>query len=130
MAPDSCEIRIIHQELVERAKMQDLQEEGLQRLAMLCKILAEPTRLRMLHALLHQEMCVCDLAAFLGSSESAVSHQLRHLRHAGIVDRRREKTVLYYRVIDDQLKLFLTTACQQFHKPAWLDQTASSLNKA
>ncbi len=116
MTADGCEVRIVHQELVEKAKEQDLQERGVQRLVMLCKILAEPSRLRMLHALLHQEMCVCDLAAFLGSSESAVSHQLRHLRHAGIVDRRREKTVLYYRVIDDQLKLFLTTACQQFHK--------------
>ncbi len=116
MTTDECEIRIIHQDLVKKAKEQDFRKEELQRLVMLCKILAEPARLRMLHALLHQEMCVCDLAAFLGSSESAVSHQLRHLRHAGIVDRRREKTVLYYRIIDDQLKLFLTTACQQFHK--------------
>ncbi len=116
MGTDNCEVRVIHQNLVEKAKKYDLQDAGVQRLVMLCKVLAEPARLRMLHALLHQEMCVCDLAAFLGNSESAVSHQLRNLRQMGIVDNRREKTVLYYRIIDQQLKQFLVTACQQFHK--------------
>ncbi len=116
MVADECEVRIIHQDLVEKAKEHDLQGEGVQRLVMLCKVLADPARLRMLHALLHQEMCVCDLAAFLGNSESAVSHQLRNLRQMGIVDNRREKTVLYYRIIDQQMREFLVTACQQFHK--------------
>ncbi len=116
MERDSCEIRIIHKHLVEKAVKQDLQDKGIQRLVMLCKILADPVRLRMLHALLHQEMCVCDLAAFLGSSQSAVSHQLRNLRQLKIVENRREKTVLYYRIVDEQMKKFLVTACQQFHK--------------
>ncbi len=116
MVADDCEVRIIHQDLVEKAKGHDLQGEGVQRLVMLCKVLADPARLRMLHALLHQEMCVCDLAAFLGNSESAVSHQLRNLRQMGIVDNRREKTVLYYRIIDQQMREFLVTACQQFHQ--------------
>ncbi len=115
MGKDECDTRIIHPELIEQAKALDLGEKELQRLVMLCKILAEPGRLRMLHALLHQEMCVCDLAAFLGSSESAVSHQLRNLRYAGIVERRREKTVLYYRIADAQMEQFLVLACQQFH---------------
>ncbi len=116
MEKDNCEIRIIHRHLVEKAAKQDLQDEGIQRLTMLCKILADPVRLRMLHALLHQEMCVCDLAAFLGNSESAVSHQLRNLRQMQIVENRREKTVLYYRIIDEQMKRFLVTVCQHFHK--------------
>ena len=69
------------------------------------KILADPSRLRILVALEHQEMCVCDIAAFLGLTESAVSHQLRLLRTAKLVKNRREGTVLYYRLVDDHVKM-------------------------
>ena len=50
-------------------------------------------------------MCVCDIAAFLGLTESAVSHQLRLLRTAKLVKNRREGTVLYYRLVDDHVKM-------------------------
>jgi DNA-binding transcriptional ArsR family regulator len=54
-------------------------------------------------ALAQQEMCVCDIAAFLEISESAVSHQLRYLRNMGFVKNRREGTVLYYRLVDNHV---------------------------
>ncbi len=110
-----CDVRVIHEDLVAKARKQDLHEEGTKRLVLLCKALSDPGRLRMLHALLHQEMCVCDLAAFLGNTESSVSHQLRNLRAAGIVDKRRDGTVLYYRIIDKHLELLLRSACEQIH---------------
>jgi DNA-binding transcriptional ArsR family regulator len=51
-------------------------------------------------ALKNVEMCVCDLAAFLELTESAVSHQLRRLRDLALVKSRREGQVIYYSLDD------------------------------
>jgi DNA-binding transcriptional ArsR family regulator len=67
----------------------------------LFKAMGDSTRLRIMRALEEGEMCVCDLAAYLGVTESAVSHQLRLLRQLRLVANRREGPVLYYR-LDDQ----------------------------
>lgn len=103
MNSDQCVSRIVHQEKVDLARSQDLDSTEVEKVCRLFKAFAEPGRLRMLHALLHQEMCVCDLAALLDVSESAVSHQLRLLRTMGLVVNRREGTVLYYRPTDSRL---------------------------
>jgi DNA-binding transcriptional ArsR family regulator len=71
------------------------------------KALGDPTRLRLLLALRGGEMCVCDLAAFLGSSESSVSHHLRHLRQLALVRRRREGQMLFYSLDDDHVEAIL-----------------------
>lgn len=62
--------------------------------------LADPTRARMLYALIRQPLCVRDLAILVGLSESAVSHQLRFLRDRRIVRSRRAGQTLYYTVDD------------------------------
>lgn len=103
MNSDRCVNRIVHQEKVDLARSQDLSAGEVEQLCQLFKAFSEPGRLRILHALLHQEMCVCDLAALLNVSESAVSHQLRLLRNLGLVVNRREGTVLYYRPANSRL---------------------------
>lgn len=103
MGTDRCETRIIHKDKVERAQERDLSESQQLRLASLFKACGDQNRLRILHALLHEEMCVCDLAALLTASESAVSHQLRQLRSIGLVKNRREGTILYYQITDPQI---------------------------
>jgi len=65
--------------------------------------LADPTRARILHALGPGELCVRDLALAVGSSESAVSHQLRLLRDRRLVRPRRDGTIIYYTVDDQHL---------------------------
>jgi ArsR family transcriptional regulator, lead/cadmium/zinc/bismuth-responsive transcriptional repressor len=65
------------------------------------RMLGDTTRVRMLDALSRAEMCVCDLAALLGLSESAVSHQLRLLRGMRLVRPRRDGRLVYY-ALDDQ----------------------------
>jgi len=95
-----CDCRMIHQESIDRAREQALPDETVEGLAALFKGLADPGRVRILHALRRGEMCVCDLAAFLGVSESAVSHQLRMLRQLRLVANRRDGAVLYYRLRD------------------------------
>ncbi len=103
MNNDRCTSRIVHQEKVDLAKDQDLDPVEVEQLCRLFKAFSEPGRLRILHALLQQEMCVCDLAALLDVSESAVSHQLRLLRTMGLVVNRRDGTVLYYRPADGRM---------------------------
>ena len=63
--------------------------------------LGDPTRVRILDALSHGELCVCDLAAVLRLSQSAVSHQLRLLRGLRLVRPRRDGRVVFYS-LDDQ----------------------------
>lgn len=112
---DSCDVRIVHEDRVEQARSLDLGSEELEILLPMFKALSDPGRLRILHALLHQEMCVCDLAAFVGNSESAVSHQLRNLRQTGLVTNRREGPMLYYSIKNDTLRELIHAACHQLH---------------
>lgn len=63
--------------------------------------LADATRARILYALMHQPLCVRDLAILTGVSESAMSHQLRFLRDRRLVKPRRAGNVIYY-ALDDQ----------------------------
>ena len=64
------------------------------------RVLGDPTRVRILDALSRTEMCVGDLAAQLGVTESAVSHQLRLLRSARIVRARRNGRMIFYSLDD------------------------------
>lgn len=98
MEIDKCGARIVHAEKVDAARKADLEPGRVESLVTFFKALSDPGRLRILHALSRQEMCVCDLAAFLDVSESAVSHQLRLMRNTGLVTNRRDGTVLYYRM--------------------------------
>lgn len=108
--PELCQCRIIHAEKVQRAMDTLLPGGESERLADFFKAFADPTRLKILGALSVEEMCVCDLAAFLGISESAVSHQLRMLRQMALVANRREGPVLYYRLTDDHVNQLVRVA--------------------
>ncbi len=74
---------------------------SVQALADTFSALGDPTRVRILDALSHGELCVCDLAAVLRLSQSAVSHQLRLLRGLRLVRPRRDGRVVFYS-LDDQ----------------------------
>jgi len=84
-----------------RLKRALLAESSVIALAETFKVLGDTTRVRMLDALSRAELCVCDLAALLGLSESAVSHQLRLLRGMRLVRPRRDGRLVYY-ALDDQ----------------------------
>jgi ArsR family transcriptional regulator len=76
-------------------------EDEVADLAETFRALGDPTRVRILDALSHGELCVCDLAALVRMSESAVSHQLRVLRNLRIVKPRREGRMVFY-ALDDR----------------------------
>lgn len=106
-----CGVYEIHPERVEKARLA-LPEEGvLKEAARLLKALSDPTRMRLLLALKAAgELCVCDLALLAGVSVSAVSHQLRLLREARLVDFRREGRQVYYRLLDAHVAVLLEEA--------------------
>ena len=71
-----------------------------QRMGEFFAVLADPTRLRLIALLEKEEHCVCDLAAHLSTTESAVSHQLRALRAARLVTYRKEGRQVFYQLHD------------------------------
>ena len=109
---DLCESRIIHEEKVHEAKTGALPSGEVDLLSRTFKAMGDPTRLKILWALQESEMCVCDLAALLDVTESAVSHQLRLLRHLDLVMNRREGTVLYYRIRDAHVQRLIDLALE------------------
>ncbi len=71
------------------------------------RVLGDPTRTRLLFALMESEMCVCDLAALLGMTKSAISHQLATLREAHFVTARRAGKHIYYALADAHIRHIL-----------------------
>ncbi len=101
---DCCEVLCIHEDKVKLARRERLVEDTVMALADIFKTLGDATRIRILSALMQQELCVCDLAAVIEMSDSAVSHQLRVLRSQKLVKFRREGKVVYYSLADDHVR--------------------------
>ncbi|RTZ98696.1 MAG: transcriptional regulator [Deltaproteobacteria bacterium] len=107
---DFCHVRFIHLNRVRAARLAKLSDKETAKMAAIFKVLGDPTRLSIVSALRDGEMCVCDLAAFLKMTESAVSHHLRRLRDLSLVKNRRDGQVLYYSLDDDHVQALVTMA--------------------
>ena len=77
------------------------------RLAATFKVLGDPTRTKIISALLQEELCVCDLASLIGLSHSAISHQLRVLRNMNLVKYRKDGRIAYYSLDDEHISAIL-----------------------
>jgi DNA-binding transcriptional ArsR family regulator len=98
-----CEVRCINEQDVSRARAQLLESETYSGLTSLFAALGDATRARIVHILLRQEMCTCDIAAVVGVSESAVSQHLRLLRELRLVKFRRQGKLVYYSLEDSHV---------------------------
>lgn len=103
----ACDVDAIDPERVALVMASMIDEATTLGLAEIFRALGDPTRVRILHALAASELCVCDLAAILGMSQSAVSHQLRLLRSLRLVRHRREGRMVYYALDDDHIEKLL-----------------------
>lgn len=101
---ENCSCNTIHDDVVKKVKSSLPQEEVLYDLAELFKVFGDSTRVKILCALFESEMCVCDLAAILGITQSAVSHQLRTLKSARLVKFKRVGKIVYYSLDDEHVK--------------------------
>jgi DNA-binding transcriptional ArsR family regulator len=98
---------------VEHAARQAIGEADAARVATMFRVLGDPSRCRLVYALLHaDEVCVGDLAARLAMSESNVSHHLSVLRAHGLVRFRREGKQVFYAPDDEHIRLLLDTTLE------------------
>lgn len=104
---DCCEQIFVHRELVEKVNREMPEEEELYDLAELFKVFGDSTRIRILFVLFEAEVCVCDLAEVLHMTQSAVSHQLRILKQAKLVNARREGKSVFYSLADDHVRTII-----------------------
>lgn len=105
---DDCELRIVDHERVAATRPLLPDPDEIDRLADWHRILADPTRLRLLYALVEAgELCVCDLAATIGAQEATVSQALRFLRTGGVVRSRRGGRMIYYSLDDAHVRVLL-----------------------
>src|SRR2546421_432695 len=100
---DVCEVTAIDPEKVRRVQDRLTHSAATESLAETFAALADPARLRIVEALALEELCVCDLSAALGLSQSGTSHHLRTLRNLRLVKHRRAGRLVYYSLDDSHI---------------------------
>ena len=101
---ECCDITCIHEEKVDSILKVMPEEEKIKELAEFYKVFGDATRVKILYVLLESEMCVCDLAAVLKMTQSAISHQLRVLKQMKLVKNRRDGKTIYYSLADGHIQ--------------------------
>ncbi len=110
---DQCLTKCIHDDKVAEAKDFLPDQKEINIMADIFKALSDPGRLKIVLALLNQELCVCDIAAVCEQSDSAISHQLRLLRTLRIVKNRRDGKIVYYSLDDDLVVSLIVQSLKQ-----------------
>ena len=113
---ECCETTEVHEELLALVREKMPQEEALYDLSELFKVFGDSTRIRILFVLFEAEVCVCDLAAALGMTQSAVSHQLRILKQAHLVKSRRDGKTIFYSLADEHVRTLLEQGTEHIHE--------------
>lgn len=111
-----CQSFCEHTDAIDDVRSAMAQEADIIALAELFKVLGDGTRVRMLLALARRELCVCDLTAIIGMSQSAVSHQLRYLRAAKLVRYRKEGKNVFYALDDEHVTGLLGQALEHIRE--------------
>ena len=108
MTKELCDITMVHEEAVERVQKQ---MPELSKVARFLKALADETRLKIAYALtIESALCVCDVAAVIGSSTATASHHLRYLKENGLAKSTRQGKLMYYSLADDHVYQIVTIA--------------------
>ena len=101
---DVCEAIYVNRKKVLSVKGKMKSETTIQHLSETFKVLGDPTRVKIIFALSQEELCVCDIANLLGTTNSAVSHQLRVLRNMRLVRYRKDGKMAFYSLDDDHIR--------------------------
>lgn len=116
MCGEICECTVIHEDKVNQVSRKMLDEDKIIDLSELFKVFGDSTRMKIICALLQEELCVCDLANIIHSSISAVSHQLRILKQAKLVKYRKEGKVVYYSLSDRHVYEIFQKGCEHIEE--------------
>ena len=107
-----CETEEVHADMVNRKREEMPDEETIYDLSDFFKIFGDSTRMSILFALDGDPMCVCDIAALLGMTKSAVSHQLKILRQSDLVTYRKSGKNVIYTLADDHVRDIIEKALE------------------
>ena len=113
---ERCEAEEIHEELLRIVDEKMPAEEELYDLSELFKVFGDSTRIRILFVLFEAEVCVCDLAAALRMTQSAVSHQLRILKQSRLVKSRREGKSVFYSLADNHVRTIINQGLEHIEE--------------
>jgi len=106
----------VHAERIDHAHLTLPETEELFALADFYKVFGDSTRIRILYALIDTELCVCDIAALLEMTVSAISHQLRILKQARLVKYRRDGKTVYYSLADAHIHSILDAGTEHIRE--------------
>ena len=104
---ECCSEMKVHPDLLKVVNETMPEETELYDLAELFKVFGDSTRIRILFVLFEAEVCVCDLAAVLSMTQSAISHQLRILKQNKLVNSRREGKSIFYSLADGHVRTII-----------------------
>ena len=122
---DACTDHCVHPETVRHVRATALPESELVQVSAVFKLLGDPTRTKLLYALLEAgELCVCDLAASTALAETTVSQSLRLLRASQVVIARRDGRLMYYRLADAHVRMLLDLTREHMTHEYTRDQPA------
>jgi DNA-binding transcriptional ArsR family regulator len=119
LAAEACDVRTVDGARVSRGRELLLEDDVYFELAETFRALADSSRAKIVYSLLQQELCVCDLAAVVGMSESAVSQHLRVLRNLRLVTNRREGKLVYYTLDDAHVRALLDVSLSHLKDRGW-----------
>ena len=102
----------VHMDIIEKVSKVMPDEAVLYDAAELLKVFGDSTRIRIIFVLCQSEMCVCDIADLLQMTQSAISHQLRVLKQARLVNTRREGKTIYYSLCDAHVQKIFYAAME------------------
>ena len=100
-----CEITIIHEDVLEKVRSGLTNENTLRKMAEMFKVMNDPTRLKIINALMLSEMCVCDIAALMDMTQPTISHHLKVMRQGELIKYRRDGKVVYYSLDDEHISI-------------------------
>jgi len=111
-----CELKHVHEDIVQKVYDKLPSEEELYNLSELFKTFGDSTRIKILNALLVSEMCVCDIANILNMTQSAVSHQLKNLKNAKKIKNRKEGKTVFYSLADEHVITILNQGIEHIEE--------------
>ncbi len=116
MKAEQCLCKNIPQKKIDKILRVMPDNERVEMLSELFKLFGDPSRLRIIHILMHQELCVADLAILVNMQQPAVSQQLKLLRIARLVKYRKEGKTIYYALDDKHVSEIFKVALKHLHE--------------
>ena len=116
MEEELFECTVLHEEAIKKVKEKMPEDGFIYDLAEFFKVFSDSTRTKILYALMEQELCVCDIANIVQTTQSAISHQLRILKQSKLVKFRKDGKVTYYSLDDSHIVEILKKGCEHIEE--------------